>query len=145
LVDKALLIDLRAFTSVTVAPDRKSATVGGGILQQELGNELWKDGLATPTGAVPAVGYVGWAIYGGYGPFSAHWGLGVDQIIGATVVNAEGELVSADEDLLHGIRGAGGAFGVIVDLTIKVYPLTSVCSLIYFHSNIGTDSSPSSS
>ncbi|KAL4870724.1 hypothetical protein BDV12DRAFT_165668 [Aspergillus spectabilis] len=126
LVDKALLIDLRAFTSVSVSPDRKSATVGGGILQQELGNELWKEGLATPTGLVPAVGYVGWAIYGGYGPFSAHWGLGVDQIIGATVVNAEGELVTADDDLLHGIRGAGGAFGVIVDLTIKVYPLTSL-------------------
>ncbi|KAL5338364.1 hypothetical protein BJX70DRAFT_366891 [Aspergillus crustosus] len=124
LVDKALLIDLRAFTSVAVAEDRKSATVGGGILQQELGNRLWEEGLATPTGAVPAVGYVGWAIYGGYGPFSSHWGLGVDQIIGATVVTADGEIVAADEERLQGIRGAGGVFGVILDLKIKVYPLT---------------------
>jgi FAD/FMN-containing dehydrogenase len=65
-------------------------------------------------------------MYGGYGPFSPHWGLGVDQIVGATVVDPNGDIVNADEALLEGIRGAGGLFGVIIDLTVKVYPLTSV-------------------
>jgi FAD/FMN-containing dehydrogenase len=125
-VDNALQIDLRALNTVAVAPDRKSATVGGGILQGELGKKLWDEGLATPTGSVPSVGYTGWATYGGYGPFSSHWGLGVDQILGATIVNADGEIQRADQELLKGIRGAGGLFGVIADLTIKVYPLTGV-------------------
>lgn len=125
-VQDALLIDMRALTDVTISSDRKTATVQGGILQDELANKLWEHGLATPTGAVPTVGYVGWATYGGYGPFSAHWGLGVDQILGATVIDPNGDIVQADEALLEGIRGAGGLFGVIIDLTIKVYPLSSV-------------------
>ncbi|PKX94981.1 FAD-binding oxidoreductase [Aspergillus novofumigatus IBT 16806] len=138
IVDGALLIDLRALNAVTIAPDRKSATVQGGILQGELANRLWAEGLATPTGTVPSVGYVGWAAYGGYGPFSSHWGLGVDQILGATVINPDGEIIAADEALLQGIRGAGGLFGVIVDLTIKVYPLTTLLSgaILYDSTNI---------
>ncbi|KAL4879719.1 D-lactate dehydrogenase [Aspergillus karnatakaensis] len=128
LVNGALLIDLRAFTAVSISPDRKTATVGGGILQAELASKLWDEGLATPTGAVPGVGYVGWAMYGGYGPFSSKWGLGVDQIVGATVVTADGAIVSLSEgdELLAGIKGGGGLFGVIVDVTIKVYPLTTL-------------------
>ncbi|GFF30897.1 6-hydroxy-D-nicotine oxidase [Aspergillus udagawae] len=128
LVDGALLIDLRALNAVTVAPDRKSAVVQGGILQGELANRLWTEGLATPTGSIPSVGYVGWATYGGYGSFSSHWGLGADQILAATVINPDGEIIAADEALLQGIRGAGGLFGVIIDLTIKVYPLTTLLS-----------------
>ncbi|RDW90040.1 FAD-binding oxidoreductase [Aspergillus mulundensis] len=120
----ALLIDLRALNSVSVSPDRKTATVGGGILQYELGAQLWEHGLATATGAIPDVGYAGWAMYGGYGAFSSHWGLGVDQIVGARVVDSQGELVDADEELLTGIRGAGGVFGVVVELVVRVYPLT---------------------
>jgi FAD/FMN-containing dehydrogenase len=126
IADGALTIDMRAFTSVKVAGDRKTATIGAGLLQDELAKRLWDEGLATPTGAVPSVGYVGWAMYGGYGPFSSNWGLGVDQIVAATIVNASGEIVKADDDLLKGIRGAGGVFGIILDVSIKVYPLKSV-------------------
>lgn len=72
------------------------------------------------------MGYVGWATLGGYGPFSTSHGLGADQIVSAKVVNAKGELVEADSELLQGIRGGGGIFGVIVELTIKVYPLKEV-------------------
>ncbi|CAG8929344.1 unnamed protein product [Penicillium salamii] len=126
LVEGALLIDIRALTAVTIAPDRQTATVQGGILQEELGTKLWEEGLATPIGSIPSVGYVGWATYGGYGPFSSHWGLGVDQILGATIINHDGEIFKAEESLLRGIRGAGGLFGVILDLTIKVYPMTSL-------------------
>ncbi|KAI2896303.1 hypothetical protein CBS76997_8052 [Aspergillus niger] len=116
LVEDALLIDLRALTAVTVAPDRKSAIVQGGTLQVELGKKLWAEGLGTPTGAIPSVGY----------------------ILGATIVNAEGDIVKADESLLQGIRGAGGLYGIIIDLTVKVYPLTSLLAgaIIFVSSNI---------
>lgn len=125
-VENALLIDLRALDAVTIASDRKSSTVQGGVLLGELESKLWEEGLVTPTGTIPRVGYIGWATYGGYGPFSSQWGLGADQILGATVINPDGEIITADETLLQGIRGAGGLFGVIIDLTVKVYPLTNV-------------------
>jgi FAD/FMN-containing dehydrogenase len=78
------------------------------------------------SGTIASVGYVGWATLGGYGPFSALYGLGADQIVGAKIVNATGELVVANDQMLRGIRGGGGIFGVIVELTIKVYPLKEV-------------------
>jgi FAD/FMN-containing dehydrogenase len=57
------------------------------------------------------------------------YGLGVDQIVGAKIVNAKGELVEANDEMLKGIRGGGGIFGVIAELAIKVYPLKEVSRL----------------
>jgi len=65
-------------------------------------------------------------VYGGYGQWGPNYGLGLDGIIGAKVVNQNGDIIEADEELLKGIRGAGGFAGVIVELTIKVYPLRTV-------------------
>jgi FAD/FMN-containing dehydrogenase len=120
---------MRAISSIDIATDRQSATVGGGCLLNRVATRLWHQGLGTLVGTIPSVGYVGWAVYGGYGPFSPRWGLGVDQVIGATIVNADGEIIKADANVLKGIRGAGGIFGIIADLTIKVYPLKTVSSL----------------
>ena len=63
---------------------------------------------------------------GGYGALEANYGLGLDQIVGATLANCDGKLVSADEEMLEAIRGGGGCIGVITDLTIKTYPLKGV-------------------
>ncbi|GAP93091.1 putative d-lactate dehydrogenase protein [Rosellinia necatrix] len=131
-----LSIDLRDIKHVSVSADQKTATVGGGILFRDLAKELDSRGLITPVGTVASVGYVGWATLGGYGPFSTSHGLGVDQIVAAKVVNPKGELVEADAELLRGIRGGGGIFGVIVELTIKVYPLKELfTSLLIFESS----------
>lgn len=52
--------------------------------------------------------------------------MGVDQILGAKVVNCEGRIVEADNRMLQVVRGGGGTLGVIVAMTIKVYPLDKV-------------------
>lgn len=52
--------------------------------------------------------------------------MGVDQIIGAKLVDATGSLVDANDEILRGIRGGGGIFGAIVELEIKVYALQEV-------------------
>lgn len=129
MVEGAMTIDLRDLAYVQVEQGQKSAKVGGGILQGELVTALHKEGFVTPTGTVPSVGYVGWAAYGGYGPLSAHFGMGVDQIIGAKIVNSTGAIVTANDDLLRGIKGAGGIFGIIVEVTVKVYPMRNVSTI----------------
>lgn len=83
------------------------------------------------SGSVSSVGYVGWSTNGGYGPFSTLHGLGLDSIVGAKLVNYKGDLVEASDELLKGIRGAGNIFGVIVELTIKVYPLKEVSAGVH--------------
>ncbi|KAL5337944.1 hypothetical protein BJX70DRAFT_388952 [Aspergillus crustosus] len=68
---------------------------------------IQSEGFMTPVGSISQVGYVGWAMYGGYGAYSAHFGLGVDQIAAAKI-------------------GRGVAFGVIVEMTTKIYPLDKI-------------------
>jgi FAD/FMN-containing dehydrogenase len=69
------------------------------------------------------VGHVGWAFSGGFGPLVNSFGLGIDQIIAAKIITADGEVQEAVSELLWGIKGAGGAFGVVTEVTLKVYPL----------------------
>jgi FAD/FMN-containing dehydrogenase len=125
-VHGALTIDMREIKYCHVDDSRKSARIGGGILAGTLVESLSAAGVVTASGTVHFVGYVGWSTYGGYGPFSGRFGFGFEQILAAKVVTWKGEIIEADQELLRGIRGAGGSFGIIVELTIKVYPLTKV-------------------
>ncbi|GJC81633.1 FAD-linked oxidoreductase aurO [Colletotrichum liriopes] len=122
-----VIIDLRGMDSISIAEDKKSARIGGGILGIKLSKFLQQHKLLTPHGWCPTVSITGWALGGGYGYTSAFHGLGVDQILGARVVLANGETVDTDEhpDLLWALRGAGnGNFGIVVELRVKLYPQT---------------------
>ncbi|PQE29649.1 D-lactate dehydrogenase protein [Rutstroemia sp. NJR-2017a BBW] len=126
----ALALDLRSLSHIQLYPCHQYAVVGGGVLQGDLARNLAEHGLMTPLAGYSSMGYVGWATYGGYGPFSAYYGLGVDQIVGAKLVDSEGHVRDSDtegeEGLLRAIRGSGGALGVIAELRIRVYPLKKV-------------------
>ena len=68
---------------------------------------------------------------GGHGPASRDFGLGADQVLEATVVLANGSIVTANPcqnpDLFFAIRGGGGGtYGVVVSTTIKAWATTSV-------------------
>jgi FAD/FMN-containing dehydrogenase len=138
-IEGVVQIDLRSLDWVQVQPtptqngnaphgdtSQRTAKVGGGVLMGKVLEMLDEEGLLTPTGAVASVGYCGWATYGGYSPLNHLYGMGVDQIVGATIVTAKGEVAKADERILEGIRGGGGCFCVVVELEIKVYPGTEV-------------------
>jgi FAD/FMN-containing dehydrogenase len=138
IVANTLQIDLRSIKHISVDPlphsangdaQQRTAKVGGGVLNADLLKLLDAHGLMTPTGTVGSVGYPGWAMYGGYSPLSSLYGLGVDQIVGARIVTAEGAVRDADESVLEGLRGGGGCFCVVVELIIKVYPKQEVSLL----------------
>ncbi|KAJ0129904.1 hypothetical protein HZ326_26994 [Fusarium oxysporum f. sp. albedinis] len=129
LVDNGVVVDMRSLSSVNVADDQKSASVGGGVIAGDLQQALAKHGLFTPTGQAKTVGYVSWACGGGYGFYVGTYGFGVDQILGARVVLADGRIRDTDHDkeLLWALRGAGaGTFGIIVELRVKVYPTPKI-------------------
>lgn len=125
--DKGILLDLRSLCSINVSDDKASAIIGGGTITVDLAVSLSKQGVFTPIGWHPRLGYAGWAMAGGYGLYSSPYGLGVDNILGARVVLADGSVVDVDDknhpDLFWALRGAGnGIWGVVTQLTIKVYP-----------------------
>ena len=126
-VGNGMMIDMRSMCSVNVSDDKATATIGGGVIGGDLAVALAKQGLFTPIGWHPRLGYVGWSLAGGYGLYSSSYGLGVDQILGARLVLADGSVVDVDKndhpDLFWALRGAGnGIWGVVTQLTIKIYP-----------------------
>lgn len=53
-------------------------------------------------------------------------GLGVDNIVAAKMITSDGELIEADDELLWGIRGAGGNLGIIVETEVKVHHMPKI-------------------
>lgn len=122
-VDGVLIIDVRSLDAVAVKRDKKTATVGGGVISRDLLLALEKEGLTTPMGNTWIVGYAGWASSGGYGPTTNQFGMGLEQIVAAKPVDAKGEVVVADEEMLEAVRRMVGHLGVMTSLTIRTYPL----------------------
>lgn len=87
-------------------------------------------GKAVVGGGAKTVGLGGFIQGGGHGPMSSHYGLAADQILQATVITTEGEILVANgqqnQDLLWAIRGGGaGQYGVVTEYVLKVYPAPS--------------------
>lgn len=57
---QALMIDMRDINFCSISETKASARIGGGILIGKVAADLSREGLTTPVGAVPFVGYVGW-------------------------------------------------------------------------------------
>ena len=125
--DGAAVVDLRLMRSVVVDPDAGTATCGGGSLWEDLDPACLRHGLATPGGTFGDTGVAGLTLGGGIGHLIGLHGLTLDNLIGATVVTADGEVVHASDednaDLFWALRGGGGNFGVVADFTFRLHPV----------------------
>jgi FAD/FMN-containing dehydrogenase len=125
--DDGLVIDLSAMTSVRVDPTAARAMVGGGAVWADVDHETQAYGLATTGGLVSTTGVGGFTLGGGIGWLMRKYGLACDNLVAADVVTADGQLVRADEgenaDLLWGLRGGGGNFGIATQLELQLHPV----------------------
>ncbi|KAI0889717.1 putative FAD-dependent oxygenase [Annulohypoxylon maeteangense] len=116
-------IYLGQLSSVSIAPDNQTVTVGGGTLSKAVTDTLWSAGKETVTGTCECVSVLGPALGGGHGWLQGHYGLVADQFVSMNVVLADGTLQTIDEnsDLWWGMKGAGQNFGIVTSLTSKIY------------------------
>jgi FAD/FMN-containing dehydrogenase len=130
LCDDGVVIDLSAMKAVQVEPTNWTARAEGGATWGDLDEATQAFGLATTGGVVPSTGIGGLTLGGGLGYLNRKYGLACDNLIGAEVVTADGEVVHAgseeNEDLFWALRGGGGNFGLVTSFDYRLHPVGPV-------------------
>ncbi|MDX6336152.1 MAG: hypothetical protein QOG05_3492 [Streptosporangiaceae bacterium] len=128
--DGGIMLDLSPMKDLRVDPDHLRAHAGPGLLLGDLDRATQHHGLAVPLGVMSKTGIAGLTLGGGLGWLNGRYGLACDNLIGAEVVTADADVlhVSEDEhaDLLWGLRGGGGNFGVVTSFTYRLHPVGPV-------------------
>ena len=123
--DDGIMIDLSQMHGVDVDTGRKVAGTGGGALLGNLDDAALAQGLVTTAGVVSHTGVGGYTTGGGFGRLNRMYGLTIDNLLGAEIVTADGQVryVSADNepDLFWAIRGGGGNFGVVTRFDFQLH------------------------
>lgn len=124
--DGGLMLDLAEMTSVDVDAESQTAWCDGGALLGHLDDATLAKGLVTTAGVVSHTGVGGFTLGGGFGRLNRMYGLTIDNVVGAEIITADGQVrhVSADNqpDLFWAIRGGGGNFGVVSSFQYQLHP-----------------------
>jgi FAD/FMN-containing dehydrogenase len=128
--DGGIVLDLSEMNAVEVDADGHTAWAQTGAKAGDYTRATGEHGLATGLGDTPSVGLGGITLGGGIGYLVRKHGLTIDDVLGAEVVTADGELLKVDEesntDLFWALRGGGGNFGVATRLQLRLHEIDDV-------------------
>jgi FAD/FMN-containing dehydrogenase len=122
--DGALVVDCSQWRGVQM--DGRVAHVAPGTLMGDLDAATQAFGLAAPGGIMSTTGVAGFTLGGGIGWLTRRFGPACDGLLGAEVVTAEGEVIEAEGELLWGLRGGGGNFGVVTRFDLALHEVGPV-------------------
>ncbi|TVU08031.1 hypothetical protein EJB05_41415, partial [Eragrostis curvula] len=127
------VIDLAKLRAIAVSTDEgfPMAWVDSGATIGELYYTISKNNpeVAFPAGTCPTIGVGGHFRGGGMGMLLRKYGLSIDNVVDAKLVNANGNLLdrmAMGEDLFWAIRGGGGeSFGIVVSWKVSLVKVPS--------------------
>jgi FAD/FMN-containing dehydrogenase len=124
--ENGVIVDLSLLRGVDVDPERRRALVQPGATWADFDAATGRHRLASTGGLVSSTGVAGLTLGGGIGWLQRKFGLACDNLRSAQVVTADGSLIDADEELLWGLRGGGGNFGVVTRFEFDLHPVSTV-------------------
>jgi FAD/FMN-containing dehydrogenase len=134
--DGGIVLDLRDLTSLDIDAGARTVVAGAGLTARDYTAAAAGRGLATGFGDTGSVGISGITLGGGVGFLVRRHGLTIDNLLGADLVTADGELRSVDADsepdLFWAIRGGGGNFGVVSRFRYRLQPVDRIVGGLLF-------------
>jgi len=135
--DGGIMIDLSLMKKVEVDTEKKVAHVEMGATWGDFDKATQQFGLSTTGGLITTTGVAGLTLGGGVGWLVRKCGLSCDNLIEAEIITADGNIVKAslqeNPDLLWGIRGGGGNFGIVSSITLRLHEVSTVIGGMIIH------------
>ena len=123
--DGGVVLDLSPMKGIRVDPVARRVVAQAGCLWSDVDHETQAYGLAVTGGLVSSTGIAGFTLGGGLGWLLRRCGLTCDNLVGADVVTADGQLVHAGAgehpELFWALRGGGGNFGVVTSFELALH------------------------
>lgn len=102
-----------------------TATIGAGLIWDDVYAALEPHGVNVVGGRVTGVGVAGFTLGGGYSWLSNQYGLTVDTVVAYELVTPDGTVrtvTADDDDLFWALKGGGNNFGIVTKFTLKTFP-----------------------
>ncbi|KAJ8590729.1 FAD-binding domain-containing protein [Rhizopogon salebrosus TDB-379] len=133
-------IAMSRFSDVTYDYVSQTATIGAGLIWDDVYAALEPYGVNVAGGRVSGVGVAGFILGGGYSWLTNQYGLAIDTVQSFELVMPCGTVknvtATSDPDLFFGLRGGFNNFGIVTRFTLKAFPQPQVWGgLITYTSN----------